>query len=202
MRPSPPANSRSARAALFDRDDFGPEVMHGMMPAPADAGGVQPAFRSHRRDAPRRLHVRPSAGDQNLRRHRDAADRAQAGQRSARIQGPSPPIRPWWKASTKASSTRIARTSSAGLLLVLDARGLDLGRRQEEQVQATFADINAAIAAAKKVAAPFKLATCGWVLGPQDDRAAFDQRVAQGHGRELHQPPGGHDPGRAAASPT
>jgi hypothetical protein len=46
-----------------------------------------------------------------------------------------------------------------------------------EQVKATFDDIKAAIAAAKKVNAPFKLATCGWVLGPQDDRAAFDREL-------------------------
>ena len=41
-------------------------------------------------------------------------------------------------------------------------------------VQRTIADIQAAIAAAKKVNAPFQLATCGWVLGPQYDRALFD----------------------------
>ncbi len=38
----------------------------------------------------------------------------------------------------------------------------------------TVADLYAAIAAAKRVDAPFKLATCGWVLGPPVDRAYFD----------------------------
>src|SRR5262245_44862807 len=33
----------------------------------------------------------------------------------------------------------------------------------------------AAIAAAERVKAPFQLATCGWVLGPQQDRALFDK---------------------------
>jgi hypothetical protein len=42
-------------------------------------------------------------------------------------------------------------------------------------VMRTIEDIQAAIAAAKKVKAPFQLATCGWVLGPQDDRALFDR---------------------------
>ncbi len=43
------------------------------------------------------------------------------------------------------------------------------------QVQKTIADLRLAIAAAKKVKAPFQLATCGWVLGPQGDRAMFDR---------------------------
>jgi hypothetical protein len=38
----------------------------------------------------------------------------------------------------------------------------------------TVADLNAAIAAAKKADAPFGLATCGWALGPPVNRAYFD----------------------------
>ncbi|MCX5647708.1 MAG: malectin domain-containing carbohydrate-binding protein, partial [Planctomycetota bacterium] len=48
------------------------------------------------------------------------------------------------------------------------------GGNTPAQLQATLDDFTAAIAAAKKVGAPFTLATCGWVLGPQDDRAKFD----------------------------
>jgi hypothetical protein len=45
---------------------------------------------------------------------------------------------------------------------------------KQEQIDATLADYRAAIAAAEKVNAPFTLATCGWVLGPAQDRALFD----------------------------
>lgn len=45
---------------------------------------------------------------------------------------------------------------------------------KQEQIDATLADLRAAMAAAKKADAPFTLATCGWVLGPQQDRALFD----------------------------
>jgi len=44
-----------------------------------------------------------------------------------------------------------------------------------EQIDATLADLNAAAEAARKVGAPFGLATCGWVLGPVQDRAMFDK---------------------------
>jgi hypothetical protein len=43
-----------------------------------------------------------------------------------------------------------------------------------EEYSRTIADIRVAIDAAKEVGAPFKLATCGWVLGPKHDRAVFD----------------------------
>ncbi len=45
----------------------------------------------------------------------------------------------------------------------------------EEQLNATKWDLLTAIAAIKNVDAPFTLATCGWVLGPKQDRALFDE---------------------------
>jgi len=51
------------------------------------------------------------------------------------------------------------------------------GEVKKEQIDATLADFRAAMAAAEKVKAPFTLATCGWVLGPQQDRALFDNTL-------------------------
>ncbi len=48
------------------------------------------------------------------------------------------------------------------------------GGNSEADIQRTRNDLDAAIAAAEKVEAPFTLATCGWVLGPKKDRALFD----------------------------
>ena len=44
-----------------------------------------------------------------------------------------------------------------------------------EELARTRMDLESAQRAAKKVNAPFTLATCGWVLGPASDRSAFDQ---------------------------
>jgi len=49
------------------------------------------------------------------------------------------------------------------------------GGNSDADIQNTRHDIDAAIAAANKVGAPFTLATCGWVLGPKKDRAMFDR---------------------------
>lgn len=43
------------------------------------------------------------------------------------------------------------------------------------QFDATARDIRAALEALERLGKPFTLATCGWVLGPQHDRAALDQ---------------------------
>ncbi|MBZ0257293.1 hypothetical protein K8I31_14590, partial [bacterium] len=43
------------------------------------------------------------------------------------------------------------------------------------QIQHTKDDLAAAMRAAKAVNAPFQFATCGWVLGPVQDRALFDR---------------------------
>ena len=46
---------------------------------------------------------------------------------------------------------------------------------KSEQVKATLDDLRIAGEAAKAVGAKFQLATCGWVLGPPEDRALFDR---------------------------
>ena len=53
--------------------------------------------------------------------------------------------------------------------------GWTWGGAKQSQVDATVKDLRLAIAAAKAVKAPFTLATCGWVLGPPQNRALFDE---------------------------
>ena len=50
----------------------------------------------------------------------------------------------------------------------------------EADVKATRADLARAARAAERVKAPFRLATCGWVLGPKGDRALFDKVLPEG----------------------
>jgi hypothetical protein len=49
----------------------------------------------------------------------------------------------------------------------------------EQQVKQTRNDLEAAQRAALAVQAPFTLATCGWVLGPKEDRAMFDRLLPE-----------------------
>ncbi|UCF38939.1 MAG: hypothetical protein JSU96_08925 [Acidobacteriota bacterium] len=65
---------------------------------------------------------------------------------------------------------------------------------KDEQVRATLNDLRAAIAAAEAVEAPFTLATCGWVLGPQQDRALFDKELPKEMPISCINRDVGHDP--------
>ena len=46
-------------AALFERDDFGPDVMLGFMPSPTTPEGSNEVFNRAARTAARRLRLRP-----------------------------------------------------------------------------------------------------------------------------------------------
>jgi hypothetical protein len=49
----------------------------------------------------------------------------------------------------------------------------------QKHIDQTRLDLEAAVAAAEKTRVPFSLATCGWVLGPAQDRAMFDNFLPQ-----------------------
>ena len=53
--------------------------------------------------------------------------------------------------------------------------GWTWGAVSQPQIDATMADLRAVLAAARKVKPPFTLATCGWVLGPPQTPALFDE---------------------------
>ncbi|MGB9688863.1 malectin domain-containing carbohydrate-binding protein [Thermogutta sp.] len=63
-----------------------------------------------------------------------------------------------------------------------------------EDVEATLADLKLAYEAAKEVGAPFTLATCGWVLGPTQDRALFDKVLPKEMPVSCINRQVGHDP--------
>jgi len=72
---------------------------------------------------------------------------------------------------------RIVATYPCDYYWMWTPEGWTWGSASPQQVKATQDDLAAAVAAAKKVNAPFTLATCGWVLGPQSDRALFDKTL-------------------------
>ena len=70
---------------------------------------------------------------------------------------------------------RIARTHPLDNYWLWTPEDWTWGGNKPEQYAATLADIRAAQGALDTLGNPFRLATCGWVLGPQHDRAAFDR---------------------------
>ncbi|HOZ47712.1 MAG TPA: malectin domain-containing carbohydrate-binding protein [Candidatus Hydrogenedentes bacterium] len=71
--------------------------------------------------------------------------------------------------------TRIMRAHPLDYYWLWTPEGWTWEGTTEVQAQRTIDDIRTAYDAIKAVGAPFHLATCGWVLGPQYDRALFDK---------------------------
>ena len=69
-------------AALFERDDFGPEVMCGFMPAPTTPEASNEVFDRTAGTAARGLQLRAPGRREDLRRHRNAAHRSRSWSRN------------------------------------------------------------------------------------------------------------------------
>jgi hypothetical protein len=162
-------------AELFDRDDYGPDYMLGMNPwtklPPEKANELFNRMGRTLREAfeyARALGVKTCIGTETPLIIPDAVkDRIKS-------MGKDPADPAVVQEIYEGMFRRIARTHPLDYYWFWTPEDWTWGNPKDEQVQATLADFRAAIAAAKKVNAPFTLATCGWVLGPPQDRALFD----------------------------
>jgi len=162
---------------LFDRDAYGADVMADLCPQPATpeaqnelfgrTGAMLDAAFRHAR----RLGVRTCVGTETpLAVPAAVRERLKAAGKDAK----DPAV---VQALYAGVFQRIAKTYPLDYYWMWTPEGWTWGDVSKEQIEATLADLRAAVAAAKQVGAPFTLATCGWVLGPQNDRALFDQTL-------------------------
>jgi len=164
-------------ADLFDRDDFGADVMRGFCPQPSapeacnelfDRAGAMlaEAFKHARR-----LGVKTCVGTET------PLIIPKAVQERLKALGKDPRDKAVVQELYEGIFKRLAQTGPPDYYWFWTPEGWTWGDAKPEQVQATLDDLAAAVAAARKVKAPFTLATCGWVLGPQNDRALFDKTL-------------------------
>ena len=90
--------------------------------------------------------------------------------------------------------TRIMKAYPLDYYWFWTSEGWTWGEIKKETVEAAISDIQRAVAAADKVGAKFKLATCGWVLGPQYDRSLFDKVLPKSMAVSCINRAVGHDP--------
>ncbi len=162
-------------AELFERDDFGAEVMWGYMPNPTTPDGCNEVFNRTAEmlraafEHAHRLGVKTCVGTETpLTVPRAVRERLKA-------QGKDPKDLAVIKEIYEGIFRRITQEYPLDYYWFWTPEGWTWSGTKPEQIAATTNDIFAAIAARRKVQPPFKLATCGWVLGPQQDRAMFDK---------------------------
>ncbi len=161
-------------AAMYDRDAFGVDYMRGMSPWPKTPESENELF--HRmgvvlKDSFRwakRLGIKTCIGTETpLTIPTPVKERLKAAGKN-----PADPavVQEIYEGMFK----RIAGAHPLDYYWFWTPEGWTWEQVKQEQIEATLADLRAAIAAAQKVKAPFTLATCGWVLGPPQQPALFD----------------------------
>jgi hypothetical protein len=162
-------------AALFPRDDFGAECMGGFLPQPTTPADENELFNRAGdllRDAfshARRLEVKTCVGTET------PLVVPKAVQERLKEQGKKPADLAVVKQLYEGIFRRAAQAYPLDYYWFWTPEGWTWDGTKQEQIAATTNDLAAAIAAYREVKPPFALATCGWVLGPQQDRALFDK---------------------------
>jgi hypothetical protein len=162
-------------AAPFERDDFGPEVMFGFMPSPTAPEASNQVFERSAvmlRDAfcfAHQVGVKTCVGTETpLVIPKPVQERLKT---LGKNPGDPVVVRKLYEGIFR----RAAEAYPLDYYWFWTPEGWTWSGVKEEEVKATMDDLAGAIAARAKVRAPFSLATCGWVLGPQQDRAMFDK---------------------------
>jgi hypothetical protein len=164
-------------AALFDRDAFGPDCMLGHFPVPATPAAANAVFDATAdlfRTAftfARHLGIQTCVGTETpLTIPKAVRDRLRAAGRD-----PADPavVRELYEGLFR----RIAAAHPLDYYWFWTPEGWTWQGTKDEDVRRTLADLKTALEAHAAVGPEFQLATCGWVLGPQQDRALFDREL-------------------------
>ncbi len=164
-------------ADLFDRDDYGADVMAGLAPEPKEPGDANELFRRTGRllrDAfafGRDLGVKSCVGTEMPLTIPEAVKKRllETGKNPA---DPATVVDLY-----RGIFERIKATYPLDYYWLWTDENWTWSDASEVQVKAVINDARTAIAAAGEAGAPFALATCGWVLGPPSDRTLFDREL-------------------------
>lgn len=193
-RPRKTSDYSFGASLLFERDDWGPDVMLGYTPCPVTEKGYNEVFNRMGKvlndsfGYARLLGIKTCIGTEapltipaRLRerlktQEKDASDPAVV------------------QSVYEGMFQRIMNTHPLDYYWIWTAEGWTWGGNTAKQMDSIITDIKIAMRALKNVQAPFQLATAGWVLGPKDDRAAFDKLLPKEIAVSAISRNVGHDP--------
>jgi hypothetical protein len=160
-------------ALLFERDDWGPNVMAGHCPQPITPDDCNEVFNrtgAMFREAfsfARALNVKTCLGTETPltipKRVKEEIESAGEDPSDPRV------IQEVYEGTFR----RIMQAHPLDYYWAWTPEGWEWSGVSDEIVQKTIKDIKLAITAAQNVRVPFRLATAGWVLGPPQDRTLF-----------------------------
>ena len=178
--PTKTSDFAAGASLLFEKDTFGSPVMEGMTPMPRNveesckvfnnAGEMFDQAFTHAR----KLGVKTCIGTETPLYIPDAV------RERLKKQGKDPSSPAVAQEIYEGMFRRIAKAHPLDYYWLWTPEGWTWGGNLPQQWAATASDLKAAQAALDAIGRPFTLATCGWVLGPQEDRAAMDKVLGKG----------------------
>jgi hypothetical protein len=159
---------------LFERDDYGPAVMSGAMPWPDTPEERDAVFNRTGQMLKEAFAFAHGLGVQTCVGTETPLIIPDVVKQRIRSRGKDPNDPAVVREVYEGMFQRIRKAYPLDYYWFWTPEGWTWGNPKDAEVQATVNDLKAAIEAAKNVKAPFLLATCGWVLGPPQDRALFD----------------------------
>ncbi len=159
---------------IFERDDYGPKTMYGMMPWPETLQEKNMVFNrvaALLREAFEYAHdlgVKTCVGTET-----PLTIPIEVKDRLADL-GMNPSDTKTVQRVYQGVFERVARAYPLDYYWFWTPEDWTWKDPKSERIEATLSDLRAAIAAHQTVGPDFTLATCGWVLGPPSDRALFD----------------------------
>jgi hypothetical protein len=174
-QPKPTGTFHLGTSLLFDRDDFGPEVMNGLMPEPSTAEESNELFNRAGAMLKGAFTLARSLGVKTCVGTETPLTVPSAVQERLKKVGRDPKDPQTIKALYEGMFKRIAAAYPIDTYWFWTNENWTWSDAKDEEIRAVTTDLDMAIQAAKAVSAPFSLATCGWVLGPPGRRTLFDE---------------------------
>jgi len=159
---------------LFAFDDYGPDVMQGIMPRPEASEDCNKLFERTGRMFRQAFGYARKFGVKTCIGTETPLKIPKAMQEKLKADGKDISNQAVVKDVYEGMFTRIQKVYPVDYYWLWTPEGWTWGGNKPEQYEATVKDINAALEALAALGNPFTLATCGWVLGPQHDRTALD----------------------------
>ncbi|MEI7898739.1 MAG: hypothetical protein WCK89_00685 [bacterium] len=172
--PMPTRDFAAGAASVFEEDDFGPQVTRGHRPEPKTPEACNEVFeRAARllRDVfgyGRQLGVKICIGTETPL-HIPASVTARLREKG--LDPLSPEVR---QKVYEGMFTRIARTYPIDTYWLWTPEDWTWREATQPEIDATVQDVKIAMEALKKLGSPFGFGTCGWELGPKQDRGLFN----------------------------